>query len=92
MIGPDSAPRLARAARLRYDRIAGRMMLLAPERGLVLNESAAAIVALCTGEHRVRDVADRLHQALGISRERVERDVLDFLHELERRRLLEEAR
>ena len=43
-------PRLARRARLRRDRVSGRWMVLYPERGLLLNDSAAEIVALCTGE------------------------------------------
>jgi pyrroloquinoline quinone biosynthesis protein D len=49
----SSRPRLARKARLRRDPIDGRLVLLAPERGLVLNDSAASIVELCDGRQVV---------------------------------------
>ena len=49
----SSRPRLAPKARLRFDRKSSRYMLLYPERGLVLNATAADVVQLCTGEHTV---------------------------------------
>jgi pyrroloquinoline quinone biosynthesis protein D len=88
VIGLDSKPRLAAAARLRFDRVGDRMMLLYPERGIVLNGTALAILELCTGEHRVRELIDRLLRTHAATRAEVERDVLAFLRELERRRLL----
>ena len=88
MITLDSTPRLVPAARLRFDRASGRMMLLCPERGLVLNTSAATILRLCTGEHRVHDLIEGLLRAHGGTRDAIERDVLGFLCELERRRLI----
>ena len=52
MIGPDSRGcAWPRKARLRFDdRVSGKHMLLYPERGLELSDSAARIVALCGGE------------------------------------------
>ena len=44
-----SRPRLARKARLRPDPLGGGTLLLYPEHGLELNDSAAAILALCDG-------------------------------------------
>ena len=35
-------------------------MLLYPERGLVLNATAADVVKLCTGEHTVAAIVERL--------------------------------
>ncbi|MGH7278107.1 MAG: pyrroloquinoline quinone biosynthesis peptide chaperone PqqD [Candidatus Rokuibacteriota bacterium] len=79
-ISHDMRPRLAAKARLRYDRRSTRYMLLYPERGLALNPTAADIVRLCTGEHTVGAIIERLAATyVSQSREAVERDVLAFL-------------
>jgi coenzyme PQQ biosynthesis protein PqqD len=74
-------PRLARRARLRWDERDRRWLLLWPERGLQLNESAAAIARLLDGEHTVEGIVEELggHDA----------DVRAFLDDLQRRALLE---
>ncbi len=41
--------RVAPAARLRFDRIEGRHVLLSPERGFALSDTATEIVRLCDG-------------------------------------------
>ena len=46
-ISLESRPRLAAKVRLRYDRKAERYMLLYPEKGLVLNPTAADVAQLC---------------------------------------------
>src|SRR5262249_37838533 len=48
---PDWRPRLSPRARLREDARRGEVLLLYPERGLLLNSTAAAIARLLTGEH-----------------------------------------
>jgi pyrroloquinoline quinone biosynthesis protein D len=88
VIGARSAPRLSPSVRLRFDRVSGRTLLMCPERGMVLNESALAILELCTGEHSVSDMIERLLSTHGGQRAVIERDVLTFLRELERRRLV----
>ena len=40
----DQHPRLSQAARLRFDRQSDSYVLLSPERGLRLNQSAAEVV------------------------------------------------
>jgi coenzyme PQQ biosynthesis protein PqqD len=55
-----SGPRLAAGARLRWDRIDGQYLLLYPERGLALNESAAAILRLCDGSRTIDDIVSEL--------------------------------
>src|SRR5256886_14851966 len=62
VISTESRPRLASKVRLRFDRKGERYMLLYPEKGLVLNPTAAAIVRLCTGEHTVGAIVERLPQ------------------------------
>jgi coenzyme PQQ biosynthesis protein PqqD len=59
-VPPDARPRLAPKARLRPDRHSGRTMLLYPERGLELNETAREIVIRCTGSATVADIVGEL--------------------------------
>jgi coenzyme PQQ biosynthesis protein PqqD len=75
----ESRPRLAAKARIRYDRKAERYMLLYPERGLVLNATAADVAQLCTGEHTVRAIVEQLAVKYGQAVPMVEREVLGFL-------------
>ena len=64
-------------------------MLLYPERGLVLNETAAEIVKLCDGTHTEDDIARALATASNAPIERVAADVRALLARLEEKRLLE---
>ncbi len=90
MISVDMRPRLAGKARVRFDRKAERYMLLYPEKGLVLNDTAAAIVKLCTGEHTVQAIIDTLAAAYDAQpREAIEREVLSFLGAMADRALVE---
>jgi len=91
MISRDTRPRIAAKARLRYDRKAERTMLLYPEKGLVLNPTAADIAKLCTGEHSVGAIVDQLASRYGKEATVIEREVMDFLSALAERGLLEEA-
>jgi coenzyme PQQ biosynthesis protein PqqD len=93
MIGALERPLLASKARLRFDRHSQGYMLLYPEKGLALNETAAEVVKLCTGEHDVtRIVALLCERFSAVPRERIEHDVLAFLQTLAERGLLEVAR
>jgi coenzyme PQQ biosynthesis protein PqqD len=85
-------PRLAGKARLRYDRKSERFMLLYPERGLVLNPTAADILQLCTGEHTVDAIVDRLvEKYVSQPRDEVERQVTEFLRTMADRGLVLDA-
>lgn len=84
-------PRLSRAARLRFDEQTQSYVLLSPERGLRLNESAAAILERCTGEHTVPEIVRSLLEATALPapvRVEIAEDVLSLLSELEERRLV----
>ena len=90
MISPETRPRLASKARLRYDRRGERYMLLWPERGMVLNPTAAEIVKLCTGEHTVTGIVERLAEKYTTAPgEALERQVLDFLAAMADRGLMQ---
>jgi coenzyme PQQ biosynthesis protein PqqD len=93
VIGPGTRVRLAAKARLRFDERSGKHVLLYPERGLELSESAARIAAECREERTAAAIVDALTAAsTGAPRERIEADVLAFLRELEDRGLLVVAR
>jgi coenzyme PQQ biosynthesis protein PqqD len=91
VISADTRPRIAPKARLRYDRKADRTMLLYPEKGLVLNATAADIARLCTGEHSVAAIVEQLAAKYGKDPAAIEREVLAFLSALAERGLLQEA-
>jgi coenzyme PQQ biosynthesis protein PqqD len=87
---PDRAPRLAKKARLRFDRHGARWMIVYPERGLLLNESGAAIAKKLDGTRSLARIAEELRsEHASASRETVEADVLAFVGDLEARGLLE---
>lgn len=91
MIEKLARPRLASRVRLRVDRHTGRQILVYPDKGMVLtNASAEAIAQLCTGEHTVEAIVERLHAvAGGATREEVECGVHEFLDALLERALIE---
>ncbi len=91
MISTESRPRLAAKARLRFDRKSSRYMLLYPERGLVLNPTAADVLQLCTGERTVSTIVDELARKYGHEAPLVERQVIDFLRTMADRGLVQAA-
>jgi len=91
MIGPDSRVSLVRQARLKLDPHTGQQILLYPEKGLELNDTAARVAALCREERAVRDIVERMVSATiesPIARRQIEDEVLAFLRALEDRGLL----
>ena len=79
-------PRLARSVRLRHDRVRDRWLLLAPERGFVLNGSALAIVRLLDGTRTLAEVAAQLGSEAARD---VAGDIDGFVHRLQERGLVE---
>lgn len=82
-------PKLTSRARLHWDRHDRRMMLLSPERGLILNDSARAILERCDGTRTTSTIVDELVTLTGGARETIMRDVGVLLDDLRRRGLLE---
>jgi pyrroloquinoline quinone biosynthesis protein D len=79
-------PRLTTHARLQWDPVRRRQVLLAPERVLVLNETAAAILARCDGLRSIADISADLANEYGNV---PEPEVLAFLGRLVDKRLIE---
>ena len=89
MISAGTRPRLAAKARLRWDRKDERWMLLYPERGLVLNPTGADVVQLCTGEHTVETIVEKLAEKYTTQpREALEQEIVTFLGRLAERGLV----
>jgi coenzyme PQQ biosynthesis protein PqqD len=89
VITAGSRPRLATKARLRVDPRSGKHMLLYPERGLELSESAAGIAKLCGQGLTVAGIVEKLaSQHADADYARIEDEVLKFLRSLEERGLL----
>lgn len=83
-------PRLSARARLKWDRFGNRYLLLYPERGLALNESAAAILRLCDGDHSIDEIVEELLRAHAApDAEIVRRDVMALLEAMLKRGLVE---
>jgi pyrroloquinoline quinone biosynthesis protein D len=79
-------PRLKTQARLQWDSVREKQVLLTPEGVLVLNPTAAAILALCDGQHSVSAIiADLSSQYNRV----VDQEVLTFLKRLLEKRLIE---
>jgi coenzyme PQQ biosynthesis protein PqqD len=85
-------PRLAKKARLKLDRHANKYMILYPERGLELNDTAAAIARKCDGARSIAVITDELvREHEGAPREAIEQDVIAFFTDLRDKGLLEIA-
>jgi coenzyme PQQ biosynthesis protein PqqD len=90
MISLELKPRLSKKARVQVDKVSGRSVLLYPERGLVLNDTAFAIVERCRGEMTVKQIVDELLAKFqGATREEITQEVLGFLQQLSDRTLLD---
>jgi len=90
MIPSSGKPALAAKARLRFDRETGGYLLLYPERGLKLNPTAASILKLCDGQRTVDAIVGELQKDYaGRPASELQKDVLEFLEEMERRGLLQ---
>jgi pyrroloquinoline quinone biosynthesis protein D len=82
--------RLSPKARLRWDPWEEKYVLLYPERGLVLNGAAHAVLALCDGMRSPDEMAVLIAQRFAIEdTERVRGAVSAFLVRLEKLGLLE---
>ena len=77
--------KLAKKARLRFDRHDGRWMIIYPERGLALNESGAAIAQKLDGTRTLDRVIAELVAEHGADPE----DIRAFVADLEKKGLIE---
>jgi pyrroloquinoline quinone biosynthesis protein D len=81
-IDAGSVPRLARHAKLRFDKRRERWVILAPERVLMPDDIAVEIVKRCDGEATVGVIVAALAAEYGAPLEEVGRDVTEMLQDL----------
>jgi pyrroloquinoline quinone biosynthesis protein D len=87
-LAPDCRPRLREGARLHHDRLSGRTVLLFPEGVLLLNRTAASVLALCDGRLTVREIVAVLEVLFEAPRDALSADVADSLLHLCERQFL----
>jgi pyrroloquinoline quinone biosynthesis protein D len=87
-LGAQSRPRLWKFARVQFDEARQRNVLQYPEGAVLLNDTAAEILALCDGTRTLAEIA-------AVLRERYGSDVLDdvqsYLSQLADRELVRDA-
>jgi pyrroloquinoline quinone biosynthesis protein D len=86
VIAPESVPSLWRLARLDYDAVRDRPVLLYPEGAVFLNDTGRAILELCDGRRTVAEIAATLGARYDAD---VAADVAEYLEELAGRELVD---
>jgi len=89
-LAPDSRPAIWRLARLGFDPVRQRRVLLYPEGAMLLNDTGAAILDLCDGRRTLAEIAAELGARYGGAS--VEADVAEYLDALVARELVRDAR
>ena len=79
---PTSVPVLRRGVRRQFDKTRNVPVLMAPERVIMLDDIADAIVSECDAVSSVADITARLSARFATPAEDIEGDVLAFLQEL----------
>lgn len=78
-IDPASRPALAHGVKMRHDETRGQWMLNAPERVLLLDEIAHAILSRCDGERSVDALCRDLALEFAAPQEIIQADVMEML-------------
>jgi pyrroloquinoline quinone biosynthesis protein D len=85
LLTPDSVPKLWRLARLDYDTVRQRHILLYPEGAVLLNDTGAAILELCNGTRSVGEIVTILSERYQAD---VSADVTEYLTDMTKRELV----
>lgn len=91
-VGEATRPALPRHARLKFDGVRQRWVILAPERVLAPDEIAVEILQLCDGARDVAAIIDTLAAKYTADRAEIGRDVIAMLQDLADKGFLAEAR
>jgi pyrroloquinoline quinone biosynthesis protein D len=83
---PDFVPRLWRLARLDYDPVRQRRILLYPEGAVLLNDTGAAVLDLVDGKRTLQEIARVLGERYQTD---VTADVTEYLSGLAERELIQ---
>ena len=85
LLGPDTVPRIWRLARLEYDAVRQKHVLLYPEGAVLLNDTGAAILELCNGARTVDEIVTILSERYHAD---VSADVNEYLSQMADRELV----
>ena len=85
LLTADSIPTLWRMARLQFDPVRQRPVLLYPEGAVLLNDTGAAILELCNGRHTVSEIVRMLAERYSAD---VSTDVTEYLNLMADRELI----
>ena len=86
---PTVRPTLAPKARVQIDKVSGESVLLYPEGVVMLNETGAAIVRLCDGQHTFTEIVAELAQHYQMGPDLLQDDVGEYIIRLYRHSLME---
>lgn len=81
-VADTSKPRLADKARLKWDAVREKHLLLFPEGVLVLNKTAHDVLALCDGQRTVAEIINALAAQYAIEAKAIDADVKEILQKL----------
>jgi pyrroloquinoline quinone biosynthesis protein D len=82
IVAGDSQPSLPRHVKLRFDKQRDCWILLAPERVLMPDEPAMAILKRCDGAASVTVIVDQIAAEFDAPRSAIEGDVIEMLQDL----------
>jgi pyrroloquinoline quinone biosynthesis protein D len=82
MVGEQAQPRLALHVRLRFDERREQWVVLAPERLLLPDEIATAVLHRCDGRTSIAAMIDGFAATFDAGREEIMGDVLALVQEL----------
>ena len=86
----NARPRLAPGCRLSDSSSENQVFLLMPEGALRLNQTGLKIAQLCTGDHSLEEIIERLAVQFGSAdRQQVERETVSFLTRLHEKRVVD---
>ncbi|MBX6330964.1 MAG: pyrroloquinoline quinone biosynthesis peptide chaperone PqqD [Gemmatimonadaceae bacterium] len=88
LLAGTARPALWHLARIDFDPVRERRVLLYPEGAVLLNDTAAEILALCDGVRTVDDIAATLSVRYSTD---VTADVVEYLSQLAERELVRDA-
>jgi coenzyme PQQ biosynthesis protein PqqD len=87
-VNEDSVPALWRLARIDFDPVRNRPVLLYPEGAVLLNETGRAILELVDGRRSIREIAGLLGERYQAD---VTADVAEYLSHLAERELIRDG-
>jgi pyrroloquinoline quinone biosynthesis protein D len=91
-VSEASRPIMPRHAKLKFDEVRQRWVILAPERVLAPDEIAVEILQLCDGARSVAQMIDQLAAKYTADRQAIGTDVIAMLQDLADKGFLTEAR